>query len=385
MKIIHTADIHLDRNYAALGLPSTHGNDIRSHLQSLLRRILLDAEQCGSGAVVITGDLFEHDRITRSTINFLRDAFAALDPVRVFICPGKHDRCIAGSPYLTEPWPANVHIFTSSEWQAVPIPDTSVTIHGIAWQDRGTDDLLPELANIPDDGRTHLAFAYGMADNILHGGAFETAHFEGAFLPHPSLAYLGLGEFHTTRAITGDFTVPVWYAGAPEGHAFDDPGPHHCLELSVSESGDVAITPRPVSEGLFHTIVLDGTPFCSGQELMEAVRAAWTPHHATQYVQLTLEGSLIHPIYDELDGIRDALAEDVRYLQWHDRCQLDEDYDIIAGEHTSLGAFVARINQEIADAPTHALRLQRSRCRDLGIAAYRDTALPVRGLTGDYR
>ena len=56
-------------------------------------------------------------------------------------------------------------------------------------------------------------------------------------------------------------------------------------------------------------------------------------------------------IYDELAGIREVLAEDVCHLDLEDRCFVAENYDELAAQKTSLGAFVARINQEIADAP----------------------------------
>lgn len=382
---MHTADIHLDHAYATLGLPPARGNENRVHLQAVLLRILDRARERGAGAVVITGDLFEHDRVTRGTVNFLRDAFAALDPIPVFLCPGRHDRCIAGSPYLTEQWTANVHVFAAREWEAVALPAGPVTIHGFGWDGAAADGTLPAPLEIPQDGRTHLAFGYGMEGHILHGARLEAARFDPAFTLPRGLAYLGLGEFHTARAIAGSYDTPVWFAGAPEGHGFDDQGPHTYLELDVDADGQVAVTPQTASEGRFHRIVLDCSRFNSGQELLDAVRGAMSPHRADQYVRLTLEGSLLRQIYDELDGIRDVLLEEVCYLQWHDTCQVGEDHEAIAREHTSLGAFAARLNQEIADAPTHALRLQRSRSRDLGICAYRGTALPVRGLTGEYR
>jgi hypothetical protein len=140
-----------------------------------------------------------------------------------------------------------------------------------------------------------------------------------------------------------------------------------------------------LSKGRFQAIALDCTPFTSGQELLDAIRAVLLPRRDTSLIRLTLEGTLLRPIYDELDGIRDILGEEVHYLQWRENCEVGDDYDAIAGEHTSLGAFVQRIGAEIGDAPNQSLRLQRQRSRSLGVCAYRATPLPIKGLTGEYR
>jgi DNA repair exonuclease SbcCD nuclease subunit len=385
MKFIHTADIHLDQSCSAMELLPLLGNEYRAHLHAVLQRILNRARDIQADAVFITGDLFEHERVTRNTVNALREAFGALAPTPVFLCAGRHDPAVPGSPYLTEAWTANVHLFTEPVWRRVDLPGLPLTVHGFGLNSCSPVDHLPDGLEVPQDGRIHIAIGHGLEQTVLHGGREGTATFESTHTLPGGVAYLGLGGLHAHTEISGLIGTAVWYPGSPESCYPGASGSHACLEIDL-ESGSVAtVTPVVLSSGRFQALTLDCSRFTSGQELLDGVRALILPLRDCPLIRITLEGSLLRQIYDELDGIRDILGEEVHFLQWREACQVGEDYETIAGERTSLGAFVQRISEEISDAPNHGLRLQRLRSRDLGVCAYRATPLPIRGLTGDYR
>jgi DNA repair exonuclease SbcCD nuclease subunit len=386
MKFIHTADIHLDQSCAALELPPALGNEHRAHLHAVLQKILNRARDWEADAVFITGDLFEHDRVTRNTINYLREAFGSLAPIPVFLCAGRLDPAVPGSPYLTEPWTENVFCFTEPAWRSVELSRCELTVHGFGLPDSTPTNALPEGLVIPQDGRAHVALGYGLEHTVLRGGREGDSTFEPAPELASGLAYLGLGGLHNTTELQGGNGVPVWYPGAPERLQADELQHYGYLEVEIEPgTGALSVNPVELSKGRFQAIALDCTPFTSGQELLDAIRAVLLPRRDTSLIRLTLEGTLLRPIYDELDGIRDILGEEVHYLQWRENCEVGDDYDAIAGEHTSLGAFVQRIGAEIGDAPNQSLRLQRQRSRSLGVCAYRATPLPIKGLTGEYR
>jgi exonuclease SbcD len=385
MKFIHTADILLDQSCAAMELPPALGNEHRAHLQAVLQKILNRARDGQADAVFITGDLFDHERVTRNTINFLREAFGALAPIPVFLCAGRRDPAVAGSPYLTEPWSDNVHCFTTPEWRSVEVPGTQLTVHGFGLTEPARAPSLPEGLEIPRDGRIHVALGHGLDHTVSHGedgiAIFETP----PTLP-AGLAYLGLGGLQAAAAHLDEKGVPIHYPGSPESIHPGASQPHGYLEVQIASGSDsTSVLPIEISKGRFQSITLDCTPYTSGQELLDGIRAELLPRRDVPLIRLTLEGTLLRQIYDELDGIRDILGEEVHYLQWREDCEVGDDYDAIAGEHTSLGAFVQRISAEIADAPSHAVRLQRQRSRSLGVCAYRETPLPIKGLSGDYR
>lgn len=389
MKFIHTADIHLDQSCASMELPPTLGNEYRAHLHAVVQKILNRARDWEADAVFITGDLFEHERVTRNTINFLREAFGSLAPTPIFLCAGRHDAAAQGSPYLTEPWTGNVHIFTTPAWRSVEVPGLPLTVHGFGLSENTPNNGMPDGLEVPEDGRVHVALGHGLEHTVFHGGRGGTAMFETPPKLPAGLAYLGLGGLHHKTEVSGGNGVAVWYPGAPESCHPGETGTHAYLEIEFEpgarKSKRLSVNPVILSTGRFQAIVLDCSGFTCGQDLLDAIRAELLPRRDCPLIRLTLEGTLLRQIYDELDGIRDILDEEVHFLQWREACQVGDDYGAIAGERTSLGAFVQRIGEEIGDAPSHALRLQRQRSRDLGVCAYRATPLPIKGLTGDYR
>ena len=111
MKILHTADWHLDA-------PMTgYRPEISKFLQEESRKIpekivtLAKKENCN--LLLIAGDIFDGEP-SKECVTLVKNAFASIN-IPVIISPGNHDFCQPNSPYLKEDWPSNVHIFKKAE------------------------------------------------------------------------------------------------------------------------------------------------------------------------------------------------------------------------------------------------------------------------------
>ena len=89
-KILHFADLHLDASFAGTGLSGLEARKHREHLREALKRMLDLALKKEVNAVTIAGDLFEQERFSRDTGEFLLSQFRRIAPVKVFIAPGNH-------------------------------------------------------------------------------------------------------------------------------------------------------------------------------------------------------------------------------------------------------------------------------------------------------
>src|SRR5437588_12782486 len=96
-RILHLADLHLDRAFASMGCHGELARRRRRGLRDALRRAGELAQQHDCGAVTIGGDLYEHERAGFETARFLVETFAAWRPMRVFIAPGNHDPFVPAS------------------------------------------------------------------------------------------------------------------------------------------------------------------------------------------------------------------------------------------------------------------------------------------------
>src|SRR3990172_11746469 len=129
MKIACIADVHLDTAFTQLpaAVARARRQAIRESFLAALRR----AHEDGAEALLVAGDLYEHDRTTADTGNFLRDAFRELAPIRVFLAPGNHDWLGPQSLYRLVDWPANVHLFSGARLEPVALADW-LTLWGAA-------------------------------------------------------------------------------------------------------------------------------------------------------------------------------------------------------------------------------------------------------------
>ena len=119
--IIHTADVHLDRAFSGLGMMSGVAAARREELRDAIRRLVDVTIEVGADALTIGGDLYEHDRATLDTGNFLAQQFARLETVPVLVSPGNHDPYVPDSLYRRVDWPSNVTIFSALELRPVSL------------------------------------------------------------------------------------------------------------------------------------------------------------------------------------------------------------------------------------------------------------------------
>ena len=168
MRLLHFADLHLDTPFA-WARPGAARARRRALRQSLVRirelavELKVDAVCCG-------GDLYEQDRFTPDTAEFIRAQFAALAPVPVFLAPGNHDWMGPHSLYRLVSWSGNVHLFTEPRLEAVPVAD-GFTLWGAAHcAPANTPGFLDGFAI--DRGGINIALFHGSEQGELR---FKTA------------------------------------------------------------------------------------------------------------------------------------------------------------------------------------------------------------------
>lgn len=132
IKLIHTADVHLDSPLQTLALRDP---DLREKVQCASRnaftRIVEQAIEQQVAAILIAGDLFDGAARSAKTAAFLLAELTRLNQagIRVFYIKGNHDaeNPLTGDTTL----PENVHVF-DGQGGKVQLEGTDVWIHGIS-------------------------------------------------------------------------------------------------------------------------------------------------------------------------------------------------------------------------------------------------------------
>jgi DNA repair exonuclease SbcCD nuclease subunit len=369
IRFIHTSDIHLDTSFSGSGFPSRLGDRKREAIRGTFRRIMEDARSYEVDFVLIAGDLFELERVTPDTIEFLKQQFAALNSVQVFIAPGNHDPCAKGSPYNEETWPDNVHIFAAEVFQSVEIPEKGVRVTGFGFGHPYLEEHhFQRLQPLPKD-LCNLVLAHGSDVTRVPAGKVKHGPFDIGEIAGKNIHYCALGHYHQQHRIDNSIDgTQVWYSGIPEGRGWDEEGPCGYLLGEIAE-GAVKVESRYCNQYSLNTLTVDCDAFATREQILDAILqqrgAAFGPK---TILRIRLAGALDPKLDLSLPELEERLADEVLYIQWDDQTHPALDFESISQEKTIRGRFVRILNERIAAAP-EADRVILERARLYGVQA----------------
>ena len=212
IKILHTADLHLDSPLASLALRNA---DLQTRVITASRNSLEKmVDFClaeGVAAMLIAGDLYDRAERSAKTAAYLTIQMERLraSGVRVFYIKGNHD---AENPITGEiDLPANVHVFDGRGGKMQLAPD--VWVHGVSFRDKhAPDSLLPKFGAL-EPGAVNIA----MLHTSLTGAAGHDpyAPCSVADLVQAGFDYWALGHVHKRQVhATAPWVVmpmrPMW-------------------------------------------------------------------------------------------------------------------------------------------------------------------------------
>ena len=271
MKIVHFADLHLDSGFAWCGATGDAARRRRQALRDTLRAVVNLTREVNADALFCGGDLYEHNRVTPDTAAFLRQTFAELDPIRVYIAPGNHDFHGPESLYATVEWSDNVHIFAGPRLSRVQLAD-GITLWGAAHRvPANTGNFLDGFRV---DGRgAHIALFHGAERSWLSEqgeGKEPHAPFDAADIENAGLHHAFIGHYHRPKDAERHT-----YPGNPDPLEFGEDGRRGPVIATISPDGSVERERCPVAQTRVHDLTLDvARTRVSQQEVRDSLNRA---------------------------------------------------------------------------------------------------------------
>lgn len=228
LKILHTADLHLDSPFGGF---SDEQRQLLKQQQKLLPGKIADlCQREGCDLMLLAGDIFDGEA-SRDTMDILKKALAQCG-VPVFVAPGNHDFCAPNSPWLAESWPENVYIFTGA-LESVVLEDLSCRVWGAGFRSMDCPSLLEGFHAEGEE-------TYKIA--VLHGDPTQR---ESPYNPITAgqvkasgLQYLALGHIHKAGAFRAGNTLCVW-PGCPMGRGWDETGDKGVCIVTLEDEANV--------------------------------------------------------------------------------------------------------------------------------------------------
>jgi len=348
-RFIHTSDLHLDTSFSGSGFPSRVGDRKREAIRAVLRRIFDDALREEVDFMLIAGDLFEHDRVTPDTVEFLKRQFAEADPLPIYISPGNHDPFLRGSPYCDAAWPGNVHVFRNEEFGSVEPDGAGFRITGFGYNRAQVQErLFRGLAPLPDD-RINIVIAHASDTGRIPAGKATHVPFTIEEIAGKNIRYCALGHYHQQRAVANPIdATQVWYCGIPEGRAWDEEG--ECGYLLVEIEPDrVSVRGRPCNLYPLRSVSLNCDGFSTREQIIDEVLGhRGAALHPGTILRVRLTGSVDPRLDLSIPEMDERLSGEALHIRWEDQTEPALDFDAIAGDATLVGLFAHELNERIA-------------------------------------
>ena len=91
MEFVHIADMHFDAPFVTLSDNGNLGEKRRIEQRSVFKKVIEYIKENNIKYLFISGDLYEHQYIRKTTINYINNLFKEINNTKIFISPGNHD------------------------------------------------------------------------------------------------------------------------------------------------------------------------------------------------------------------------------------------------------------------------------------------------------
>ncbi len=357
LRILHTADLHLDSPFE--GLSAGKAALRREQQRELLGRLAALAREEQVQLVLLSGDLLDSDKSYYETGTELARCLAGI-PAPVFIAPGNHDFYSPRSPWERIKLPGNVVLFTDSEIRAVPIPQLGVCVYGAAFTEKRSGPLLRGFRAERREGVKNLLVLHGDVDAQPDSPYDPISRQE---LAESGMDYVALGHVHTAGGLRR--AEKVWYSwpGCPEGRGFDETGEKTVNLVTLGDDGSCRLEQRCIALRRYEVLRVDVT----GSEALLAVHTRLPDDTVRDVYRIVLTGEVEE--YPDLRRLQANLSELFFELQLRDETVLRRGLWERAGEDSLRGLFLKKLKKEYDEAPDEQARRVIEQAARWGLAA----------------
>ena len=265
MKFVHIADMHFDTPFKVLNSRNKLGEKRRLEQREAFRKIINYIKENNIDYLFISGDLYEHEYIRKTTIEYINNLFKEIPNTKVFISPGNHDPYINNSMYKTFNWNNNVHIFNE---KLEIIDESDCDIYGFGFNDFYCRNSIIDEIKLQNNEKVNILITHG----TINGGTMENMEYNPINknkLKEIGFDYVALGHIHKLDYNTEE-NQRIVYPGSTISLGFDELGKHGMIVGEINKE-DIKLEFIPIDNKEFKEIELDISDINSEEELIEKI------------------------------------------------------------------------------------------------------------------
>ena len=262
MRFIHIADMHFDTPFTFLGEKENLGDIRRLEQREIFKKIIDHIKEEKIPYFFIAGDLYDHNYIKKSTIEYINNLFKTIPETKIFITPGNHDPNLKNSYYNNFEWSKNVYIF-NSEIKCYEFEN--VDIYGFGFDNFYCNSFNVEDITIKNKNKINILIVHGDIDasknvDVLYNPIGKVE------LQKVGFDYVAMGHIHKRQTINEN----ILYPGSTISLGFDEQGEHGGLDVNL-EKNNLQINFIKLDNRIFEEKEIDITNISTEEELIEFI------------------------------------------------------------------------------------------------------------------
>lgn len=347
MKLIHTADLHLD-SALERHLSKSRAEERRNELLAVFRSIVGYSVSIDAEAILIAGDLFDLCKISRTALDAVISTVVGNPNLIFYYLRGNHDEGAFVEEFKarTGSLPDNFKTF-SEEWTSYELTGrdgVKVTITGAEMNGRNNALLASSLKL--DEKNLNIVMLHGQVADISGNAEGETIPIRD--YRNKGIDYLALGHIHTPSVKVLDSRGKYAYCGCPEGRGFDECGERGFQVITVNSYGiDAEFV--PYAKRVVYDINVDITSLSHTEEIVGRVKESALNAGVCEkdLLKARLSGEVDLPTVIYKDQIKKELEPYFYVVKVVDETRPHIDYNDFSADASLKGEFVRMIKEDI--------------------------------------
>lgn len=259
------ADMHFDIPFTVLNTKSNLGEKRRLEQREALKKIITYIKENNIEYLFIAGDLYEHEYIRETTIQYINNLFKDIPNTNIYITPGNHDPYIMGSMYKNFEWNNNVKIFDGN---VETVENEDVDIYGFGFNNFYCKNSEVQNIEIKNKNKINILIMHGS----LEGGNIKDLEYNPLNknkLKQLGFDYIALGHIHKIDYQTEE-NQRIVYPGSTISLGFDELGKHGVILGEITKE-KINLEFLPIDNKEFKEEIIDVTDIYSVEELIEKI------------------------------------------------------------------------------------------------------------------
>lgn len=345
IKILHCADFHFDTPFSEL--TGSMGEKRKEDLRETFGRTVQLARQEKVQLLLLCGDLFDNQGVSRMTINYLINKFKEIPEVYIFIAPGNHDPYHEKSYYHLVDWPDNVHIFQNT-WEKVELEDLNVCVYGRGFTKPHYQESFLKGFSVDDPTKLNIMLLHG--DVVTPGQGSDYHPITTEEIGASGLDYLALGHRHSCTEVTKQGCTSWAYSGCPEGRGFDELGEKGILLGELSKES-CQLSFKSIAKRKYFELKIDISNCRTYEEIVARVlEHTEGMEPGKNLFKVMLQGELQEDFSLRTSVLCEKLEEQFYFLKIKDETITKVDPQLLAADFTLRGLFTKKMLERIEQA-----------------------------------